>query len=71
MPKGPNGENRPADAIGRTVQVAKIATGEIEDTRHIQPKKAICGRVGGKKRTARMTPSQRPAVGAQGAEARW
>lgn len=41
MPKGPNGEKRPADTIGRAVQVAKIATGEIEDTKHIQPKKAV------------------------------
>lgn len=31
MPKGPRGEKRPADAIGRAIMVAKIATGEIED----------------------------------------
>lgn len=33
MPKGPRGEKRPADAIGRAVHIAKIATGEIEDER--------------------------------------
>ncbi len=33
MPKGPNGEKRPADAIGLAVMVGKIATGEIEDAR--------------------------------------
>jgi hypothetical protein len=32
MPKGPNGENRPADAVGLAVHVARIATGEIDDT---------------------------------------
>lgn len=32
MPRGPRGEKRPADAIGRAIVVAKIATGEIEDT---------------------------------------
>ena len=62
MPKGPNGEKRPADAIGRAVQVAKIATGEIEDTRHAQPKKAIGGRAGGKARAVRMTAKQRSTV---------
>jgi hypothetical protein len=31
MPRGPNGEKRPADAIGNAVMIAKIATGEIED----------------------------------------
>ena len=31
MPKGPNGEKRPADAVGAAVMVAKIATGEIKD----------------------------------------
>lgn len=29
MPKGPYGEKLPADVIGRTVQIAKIATGQI------------------------------------------
>ena len=32
MPKGPKGEKRPADVIGTAIKVAKIATGEIEDT---------------------------------------
>ena len=31
MPKGPNGEKRPADAIGLAVLVGRIATGEVED----------------------------------------
>jgi hypothetical protein len=33
MPKGPNGEYRPADVIGGAIMIAKIATGEIEETR--------------------------------------
>ena len=32
MPKGPKGEKRPADVIGAAIKVAKIATGEIEET---------------------------------------
>jgi hypothetical protein len=31
MPKGPNGQKRPADAIGLAVMIGKIATGEAED----------------------------------------
>jgi hypothetical protein len=30
MPRGPNGEKRPTDAIGNAVMIAKIATGEVE-----------------------------------------
>jgi len=33
VPKGPQGEKRPADVIGAAVTVAKIATGEIEEDR--------------------------------------
>jgi hypothetical protein len=33
MPRGPRGENRPANMISAAVMVARIATDEIEDTR--------------------------------------
>jgi hypothetical protein len=33
MPRGPRGEKRPADVIGAAVMVAKIATGEVEETK--------------------------------------
>ena len=32
MPEGPGGEKRPADAIGRAIMVAKIATDEVEQS---------------------------------------
>ena len=31
MPRGPEGEKRPADVIGAAVMVGRIATGEIEE----------------------------------------
>ena len=37
MPKGPNGERRPADVVGCAVKFARVATGEIEDTGYKQP----------------------------------
>jgi hypothetical protein len=33
MPRGPRGEKRPADVIGAAVMVAKIARGEIKESR--------------------------------------
>jgi hypothetical protein len=33
MPRGPKGEKRPAGAIGNAVLIARIATGEIEETK--------------------------------------
>jgi len=50
MPRGPRGEKRPADVIGAVVMVAKIATGEVEDTRtEKNPHAAALGRLGGAK----------------------
>ena len=31
MPKGPQGQKRPADVIGNAVRVMQIATGEAEE----------------------------------------
>ena len=76
MPRGPRGEKRPADVIGAAVMVAKIATGEIEDTKvEKNPHAAALGRLGGKKggkaRAAKMTPEQRRESARKAAEARW
>jgi hypothetical protein len=37
MPRGQKGEKRPADVNARVVRIAKIATGEIEDTKSDTP----------------------------------
>jgi hypothetical protein len=31
MPKGPQGQKRPADTVANAIRVAKILTGEIEE----------------------------------------
>lgn len=64
MPKGPRGEKRPADAIGRAVQVAKIATGEIEEKVEgvLASAAAELGRKGGRKRAENMTPERRSEI---------
>jgi hypothetical protein len=68
MPRGPNGEKRPADAVGCAVTVAKIATGEIEEDlpahRDIKVK-------GGKARAESMTPEERSELAKTAARVRW
>lgn len=72
MPKGPRGERRPADAIGRAIMVAKIATGEIEDDRGaLSSAAAEMGRKGGKARAANMTPERRAEIAKKAAAKRW
>jgi hypothetical protein len=71
MPKGPHGEKRPADAIGRAVMIAKIATGEIEDERELSSAAAELGRKGGKKRAENMSPERRSEIAKKAAKKRW
>lgn len=72
MPKGPRGEKRPADAIGRAVMVAKIATEEVEDERDsIKSAAAELGKLGGKKRAESMTPDRRQEIARKAAMKRW
>jgi hypothetical protein len=53
VPKGPNGQKRPADAISRAVHVMRIATGEAKEAKPA-PKSAAeeTGSKGGKARAA-------------------
>lgn len=71
MPKGPSGEKRPADAIGRAIMVAKIATGEIEDTVELSNAAAEMGRKGGKKRAENMSAARRKEIAQKAAAKRW
>ena len=72
MPKGPRGEKRPADAVGAAIMVARIATGEEEDTRQeLASAAAQLGRKGGKKRAENMSPERRKEIARKAAEKRW
>ena len=71
MPKGPQGQKRPADVIGCAVHVAKIATGEIEDTELKQPAKRKSGLAGAKARAATLGPKRRSEIASIAAKARW
>ena len=71
MPKGPQGQKRPADVIGNAVHVAKIATGEIEETALRQPAKRRSGLAGAKARANKLTEEERSEIGRIAASARW
>jgi hypothetical protein len=73
MPRGPKGEKRPADVNARAVMIARIATGEEEDTRR-DPAKALHrkgGLKGGKARAELLTSEQRREIASRAAAARW
>ena len=74
MAKGPQGQKRPADAVGAAVMVAKIATGEIDDEAEENGKNKAAqelGRKGGKARAEKLTPEQRSEIAKKAAAKRW
>ncbi len=71
MPRGPNGERRPADVVGRAVTVARIATGEVEEKRGKVPGRRKSGKAGARARAASLTKEQRSAIAKKAAAARW
>ena len=63
MPKGPQGQKRPADVIGNAVRVMRIATGEeTEEFDAAKSAAAELGSRGGKARAAKMSPKDRAEV---------
>ncbi|RJX34307.1 MAG: RNA-binding protein [Desulfarculus sp.] len=71
MPKGPRGEERPADVIGCAVTVAKVATGEIEEILEEKSGRVRSGKIGGRARAENLTPDQRQQIAKKAANARW
>jgi hypothetical protein len=74
MPKGPQGQKRPADTVANAIRVAKILTGEIkEDTGDAGKDKAAqaLGKKGGAARARKLTPKERSAIARKAAKARW
>ena len=74
MPKGPQGQKRPADVIGNAVKVMRIATGEAkeeyEDDGKDPAAKAL-GAKGGKARAKKLTPERRSEIARKAAAKRW
>lgn len=71
MPKGPQGQKRPADVIGNAVRIARIATGEEHETTLKQPAKRKSGLAGAKARADKLTAEERSEIARKAANARW
>jgi hypothetical protein len=76
MPRGPKGEKRPLDSMRKATTVAKIATGEIDDSAAPlgdgkDPAAVALGRKGGKARAAGMSAKKRKEIAKKAAKARW
>lgn len=69
MPKGPQGQKRPADTVSAAVMVGRIATGEIEDDGYVERRPK--GSAGGVARAAALSANDRQRVAKAAAEARW
>lgn len=71
MPKGPKGEKRPADGNARAVHIAKIATGEIEESGYTVPNRKKSGTAGAKARANLLCAGRRTEIAKRAARARW
>jgi hypothetical protein len=75
MPKGPKGQKRPGDVIGAAIMVARIATGEIDESTPVDdgkdPAARALGKRGGSARAKAMTPERRTEIAKKAAAKRW
>jgi len=71
MPKGPQGQKRPADTVQAAIMVAKIATGEIEEKLKEPSGKVRSGKAGGAARAEKLTAEERTEIAKKAAGKRW
>lgn len=71
MPKGPQGQKRPADAIGLAVLVGKIATGEVEDKLSSDTARRRNSSKGGKARAEKLSAAEKQSIAEEAAKLRW
>ena len=71
MPKGPQGQKRPADAIGLAVLVGKIATGEVDEPLAEVDGASRRGRAGGLARAGKLSNERKTEIASKAAHRRW
>lgn len=71
MPRGPQGQKRPADVIGSAVMVMKIATGEISEATETKSGRTRSGMAGAAARAKNLTSEERRLIAKKAAAARW
>ncbi len=67
MSTGPHGQKRPRDTVRCAIMVAKISTGEIEETLEA----VTSAQQGGYARAQKLTKEERSAIARKAAYARW
>ena len=70
MPKGPQGQKRPADVIGNAVHVMRIATGQEAESA-APSSAATLGKKGGAARAEKLSAERRSEIAKAAAEARY
>jgi hypothetical protein len=71
MAQGPQGQRRPADAIGCAIMVGKLAIGEITEVLKEPSGKVRSGKAGSKARAEKLTQEERTAIAKKAAAQRW
>jgi hypothetical protein len=71
MPRGPQGQQRPADTIGCAVRVMQIATGEVDEKLTPPTGRVRSGLAGAKARAESLTAEERKAIAQRAAAGRW
>jgi hypothetical protein len=69
MPKGPQGQKRPADMNQLAKTIVEIATGQREDVK--EPRGRVGGLSGGKARADTLTSEERREIARKAAAKRW
>lgn len=71
MPKGPQGQKRPADVVSNAIHIARIAIGEeIEELASRESAQEL-GAKGGRKRAENLPPERRAEIARKAAKTRW
>ena len=71
MPRGPKGEQRPADVIGNAVMVGRLSVGLATEELKQPSGRVRSGHAGAKARAENMGKEERSAVAKKAASARW
>ena len=71
MPKGPQGQQRPADVVGCAVAVGRIATGDVVELSQEKSGRVRSGKAGAKARVESLSATERSAIAKKAATARW
>jgi hypothetical protein len=71
LPKGPRGEQRPADVIGAAIKVARLSVGDESEALTQPSGKVRSGHAGARARAAKLTAEKRTEIAKKAAGARW